>query len=726
MPWELRKPADTLPDISQSPPRSLPECHAARPFTFILLSCTALMALPGAAAADWDGSASTDWFNAANWTPAVVPVAGNAVNIDTATPNATVINGGAAATGVLRVGRFATGNLTIENSGTLNSTIGVLGNQNGSHGTVKVTGPGSTWTLSTGLSVGEAGTGILTIENGGKVTTASTSYVGGTDDGIGTVTVTGENSLWEIGGPLSLGNAGQGTVSILDHASVTVGTDATFGGNSGKLEIASTGAMSVGGSFVQAAGGAYVVGLNPANAQSGHVQVAGAANIDSAATIEAVNEGPGTTYAVGTRYAVLTADGGVTGEYGSLTGDVAVSPFIGLALAYDPTHVYIDVVLLQSFANAGTTPNQAATGAGIESLGGGTALFDAIANFPSEEAARAAFDLLSGEIHASAKGVLMDESRFLRDAVNIRLRQAFASRDDPRMSMSTGLGVIEAAADMTPARHSAAFWSHGFGNWGQTDGDGNAAALDRSTGGFFLGVDTVAGDDWRLGLVGGYSHTSFDVDDRDSSGSSDNIHAGLYAGRQWDNLRLRLGAAYTWHDIETSRGVPLPEPAELTADYDAGTAQLFGEAGYRLDLDRLSFEPFVTLAYVNFHTDAYGEEGGLAALSADGQSSDTLFTTVGSYWAASLALGEETDLAFQGALGWRHAFNDVTPKSTFAFAGGDEFQIAGVPIAEDAVIIHAGLGLELRESTVIGASYSGQIGADAEDHGITGNLTIRF
>ena len=38
--------------------------------------------------------------------------------------------------------------------------------------------------------------------------------------------------------------------------------------------------------------------------------------------------------------------------------------------------------------------------------------------------------------------------------------------------------------------------------------------------GLLIGADGLVGD-WRLGLLAGYSHSSFDVDDRASSGSSD-------------------------------------------------------------------------------------------------------------------------------------------------------------------------------------------------------------
>src|SRR3546814_4829199 len=55
-----------------------------------------------------------------------------------------------------------------------------------------------------------------------------------------------------------------------------------------------------------------------------------------------------------------------------------------------------------------------------------------------------------------------------------------------------------------------------------------------------------------------YSRSTFDLDGRMSTGSSDNYHVALYGGSQWGALGLRVGAAYSWHDIETARSVSLP------------------------------------------------------------------------------------------------------------------------------------------------------------------------
>ena len=111
----------------------------------------------------WLGTVSTDWFTAGNWSPAAVPTAGDAVTIDTTSPNLTVINGGAAAGQQIFVGNIGTGSLAIVGGGVLTSNAGTLGNFMNGNGTVAVGGAGSAWNNSGDLAIGNLGTGALNI-----------------------------------------------------------------------------------------------------------------------------------------------------------------------------------------------------------------------------------------------------------------------------------------------------------------------------------------------------------------------------------------------------------------------------------------------------------------------------------------------------------------------------------------------------------------------------------
>ena len=92
-----------------------------------------------------------------------------------------------------RIGAVCAGSLTVENGGTVTSKIAVLGNNTGVTGTALVTGDGSTWEGTDGITVGYTGNGILNIEKKGEVTAAGL-FIGYYDGASGTVTVTGEDS----------------------------------------------------------------------------------------------------------------------------------------------------------------------------------------------------------------------------------------------------------------------------------------------------------------------------------------------------------------------------------------------------------------------------------------------------------------------------------------------------------------------------------------------------
>ena len=118
-------------------------------------------------------------------------------------------------TGTVVVGGLGTGTLTIQNGGVVNSGGGgSVGQSAGSTGTVTVTGPGSTWNNGPGggLNIGSFGTGTLTIANGGTVNnnTAFTANIGNGAGSPGTVTVTGPGSTWSNSSGVNIGNSGHG------------------------------------------------------------------------------------------------------------------------------------------------------------------------------------------------------------------------------------------------------------------------------------------------------------------------------------------------------------------------------------------------------------------------------------------------------------------------------------------------------------------------------------
>ena len=194
-------------------------------------------ATPSCAQEQWTGAASTDWFNAGNWS-AGVPTNSTSTRIDTVAPNATVIGAaGAQATG-LRVGVSGSGALTIQNGGTVNNTLGIIGDQAGATGTATVNGAGSAWTNSSDFYVGSGGNGTLTIQNGGAVSNVY-GFIGNFSGATGAVTVDGAGSTWTNSADLQVGIFNSGTLTIRNGGTVSNGSGfvGQYSGSTGAVTV---------------------------------------------------------------------------------------------------------------------------------------------------------------------------------------------------------------------------------------------------------------------------------------------------------------------------------------------------------------------------------------------------------------------------------------------------------------------------------------------------------
>ncbi|PCK88697.1 autotransporter outer membrane beta-barrel domain-containing protein [Rhizobium sophoriradicis] len=564
---------------------------------------------------------------------------------------------------------------------------------------------------------------------------ASDSIYGGTLSGSGDFTMAGSGTLRLTGD-----NSGfTGTTTVSDGHLIVNGslggiltmTGGRLGGSGdiGALTAGagvtiapgnSIGTLNVGGNLTFDPGATYEVEVDPAGTASDLISVTGIAFLNGA-TVSHI--GMNGHYKPFSTYTILTASGGVSGTFGAVTSNYA---FLAADLSYDLNNVYLEIARNDvSFADMAATRNQIATAQAAESLGSGNDIYDAIVTLPDDESEiQASFDALSGEIHASIKTALITQSLFLREAANDRLRSAFG---DPGAAMVPIQAFWPGAPQLTAGdtADGPVFWSTALGGLSETFTDGNAATFRHQTGGFLAGVDSNF-DEVRFGLMAGYSNSRFDPRHRASSGSSDDYHLGLYAGTHWGGLAFRSGLAYTWHAIETSRRVAIGSFEDrLDANYGGGTLQGFAELGYRFERAAASFEPFVNLAHVGIRTAGFSEEGGAAALDVSGCTTNTTITTLGLRAETEIRLGE-TSAVLHGMSGWRHAAGDIVPLSTQAFAGGDAFTVAGVPLAENAFVLDAGLDVALNEGAALGIAYSGQIAEDAQQHGVKATLSVKF
>ena len=638
---------------------------------------------------------------------------------------------------------------------------------------------GSAYTVAAGavLALASFDNAIGSLAGSGSVTLGAAALTSGGDGtsttfsgaigGTGGLTKIGDGTLFLTGtsgytGPTNV-NAGVLDVNGSLASTVSVNSGATLmgGGTIGGLNVANGGIVAPGNSI----GTLHVtgnVGFTTGAVYQVQINTAGQSDLIAAgghATLTGGNVQVFGTPTPNLNYTILTAQGGVSGTFTSVTAPA--STFQGFVLDYTPTSVLLSQQQTQAFANVATTPNQAAIAAALAALPTSNPVFQAVLTQTSAAGAQQAFNALSGEIHASTQTVILDDSRMFRQAMLGRLRQAgFDGETGPMSALSSG-GPLVAYSDTAPdfasrydpavaalayaasrdmpfavkapsramATPEIAWWTQGVGAWSKVNGDGNAVGVSRAVGGFFTGVDRRVGDNWRLGLAGGYTDAGLNDSARASSAGIGTAQLGAYAGAKYGSLNFRAGTAIGWSSIDTSRSIAFPGFSDIaSARYGATTAQMFDEVGYGMALGAVAVEPFAGFAWAHLSTQGFNETATtMAALSGSSSQHDVAYSTLGARAAANTILPNGMTLTPRVSVAWQHAFGDLTPGAVLAFEGaGTAFTVAGVPLARDAALIETGVDVQITKQTTLGIAYTGQLAPGLQDHSVKGNFVFRF
>jgi len=489
--------------------------------------------------------------------------------------------------------------------------------------------------LADGGTSGGTGGSLVKIGGGTLILSGADTYTGPTSINAGILDVNGSlvSTVFVNSGGTLMGNGFIGGLVVGPGATVAPGN--------------SIGTLTVNGNVTFLPGSFYQVEANAAG-QSDKILASGAAAL-SGGTVQVLAENQ--AYARQTRYTILTANGGVTGTFAGVTSNLA---FLTPTLSYDPDDVFLTLNRNDiTFASVAQTPNQGAVAGALDRSPPFSPLVQAVVNLTGASALRA-FDALSGEIHGSVQTTIVDDSRYIRQAVLGRLRQApYASgamaalgTGGPMLAYADSFAAADSVLGYADAKKPAfpikapplgapaqtpdlTFWAQGVGAWGKINSDGNAADVGRNLAGFFTGFDRRFGE-WRLGAAAGYTNSSLSMSARASSANIDTAYLAAYAGTGFGAWNFRSGATFAWNTIGTSRSIVFPGFAEqASARYGAGEGQVFGELGYGMTFGGIAAEPFAGLAWVHLDTRGFTETGGVSALTGTGNKDDVGYSTLG-------------------------------------------------------------------------------------------------
>ena len=498
--------------------------------------------------------------------------------------------------------------------------------------------------------------------------------------------------------------AGMGTI----NGSVSVASGGTLspGVPNAPGFLSTPGTLSINGSLAFNSGSIYAVQLAPS-------ATASVTNVNGSVTISSnVQESAyfaSGIYAVGSKLPILTATGGVSGTFGSLSfssgGGLNVVP----TLSYDANDAYL--ILKQAAMPtlpAGSSANAGAVAGTLNSfIAGGGTLPAALQNLYllSPSAYATTLNQLGSQLGtASTQTATTTTNSFL----GLLFDFAGGASGQP------GGGAIGFAAEPQPSREVALayaaltpkdvvfkappmpepqwnLWGAGFGGSTRLDGDPatGSQGLTAQNYGLAAGGNYRINPDAMVGFALAGGGTSFSLDNGFGSGRSDYFLAAgdakLYLGQAYLAAAIVGGA----HGVTTSRTVVLgPTVDNLSASYTMPVVAGRLEGGYRFANAFAGITPYAALqtqaAFVPSYTETSTAGSGVA--NAVAASTATSTRSELGFWADS----HWADLTLRGRLAWAHEFDSgTTVTSSFAVIPGTSFPIVGVQRPPDSALVSA-------------------------------------
>lgn len=547
--------------------------------------------------------------------------------------------------------------------------------------------------------------------------------------------------------------------SISSDSPVTVNNGAALGGTgrvgSTLIENGATirpgnsiGTLTVDGQYTQAAGSVYEAEItnDTATAQrSDLIVVTGTAILDGGNVHVSGDSGeycPGTTTDFDSHFTILTADGGVTGSFDSISDtDSGDLKFLTPVLTTpDASSVAFFLQLEQTFFESITeTRNQAEVARALDAIsaGQGGDLGKVILRLqarPTEAGKRAAFDQLSGELFGTLPGLgvqlASDKYRLLAQ----RMRPAAASASGTFLSASSSAETTADWPDETIVRGQSPVWTEhntstldgwlsGFGQGATVNGDGNAGEFRYSFGGGSFGLFGNIDESTRGGLFASFGGFNVDASRNTHSIDATDYQFGLFLTHHRDSDYWLAAVSYGFATNETERQIQFGSiNRTATADFYSHTPSGYLEYGLTGNWGGWALQPFAALTWAHFSREAFTETGADSLnLSVSHESTSSLQVLAGAVLSREFGLDNGTTLTPQLRAHWRHQFLDVASTTTSTFAAGP-ITVPGASFGDDTVYIGPGLFWHISPDANFFFSYDAQISESHVAHGGSGGF----
>lgn len=563
-----------------------------------------------------------------------------------------------------------------------------------------------------------------------------------TGDGLLTSNVAGFTRLIQTGGTWTLAAGSTQTFSesatvdggtlivdstlrapnvLVEEAGTLGGSGTIFGNlfNEGVVSPGSAatpyGTLTLNGSYIQDSAGRFSVTGTADGTQNSRLAVSGVASLDGDLQFRA---GAG-QYRPGTTYTVITAAGGVEGEFAT-TSQTGLPTLLRPTASYDDNNAYVTITQ-GSFTQVARTNNERAAATGFDALLAGRTDALTFLDYQSDSALANILDRAAGQGYASLADPQFRSGRAFTDSL---MGRAY-------------LGVFEAGAtgfNLPPATWAAdlpkrgpvpeprfveatrgyGVWATGYGQTGSVSGTVGTSSRNETIAGFAAGIDMHPSAGTFLGIAAGYGSVDVNLKQTGERAHTDNAQVGIYGGIANGPLYAIGTVGYAHAEGRLNRslaGLQVLQPGGARGAVSGDQFLSAGEAGYRYAYapDQV-FAPFVGFQVSTFSQDRVSEaNAGLFDLNVAAKDFLSARTQVGARFEHFADFGGHgVTFAFKAA--YVHDFADVsrTIQSSFVLAPTVPFTVEGRQLSRDRALVGVGIGAALAPG------WTGFVNYDAE------------